>query len=123
MPLDTTLIKSYIDKKINDISKLSENTQKRADYLTAKNKICYEQLRRYNACSAALIVIKENKDIPDEMKAGLCGIINSIKTDLNYDTITGRRKHYIDLIRLVNEKSQYYTKLIDWLSALNDAIP
>lgn len=122
MPLDNSLITSYIGDKINDISKLQEDTEKRIKYFGAKNKICYEPLSRYNACSAALIVIKENKDIPDEMKAGLCNIINSIKNDLNYDTAIGRRKNYIDLLRLANKRKQWYITLTNWLIELQDAI-
>lgn len=122
MPLDNSLITSYIGEKINDISKLQEDTEKYIKYLVSKNKICYEQLSRYNACSAALIVIKENKDIPDEIKADLCGILNSIKSDLNYDTVAGRRKNYIDLLRLANKRKQWYITLTNWLIALQDAI-
>lgn len=122
MPLDNSLITSYIGDKSNDISKLQEDTEKRIKYFSAKNKICYEQLSRYNACSAALIVIKENKDISDEMKAGLCNIINSIKNDLNYDTAIGRRKNYIDLLRLANKRKQWYITLTNWLIELQDAI-
>lgn len=92
MPLDNSLITSYIGDKINDISKLEENTEKRIKYLSAKTRVYYERLSRYNACSAALIVIKENKDIPDEIKADLCGILNSIKSDLDYGTAIGRQK-------------------------------
>lgn len=122
MPLDNSLVVSYIGEKINDISKLQEDTEKHIKYLTSKNKICYEQLSRYNACSAALIVIKDNKNIPDEIKDRLCGILNSIKSDLNYDTAVGRRKNYIDLLRLVNKRKQWYITLINWLTELQDAI-
>lgn len=122
MPLNNSLITSYIGDKINDISKLQEDTEKRMKYFSAKNKICYEQLSRYNACSAALIVIKENKDIPDEMKDRLCGILNSIKSDLNYDTAIGRQKNYIDLMRLVNKRKRWYITLTNWLTELQDAI-
>jgi hypothetical protein len=122
MPLDNSLITSYIDEKINDIPKLQEDTEKHIKYLASKNKICYEQLSRYNACSAALIVIKDNKNIPDEIKDRLCGILNSIKSDLNYDTAIGRQKNYIDLLRLVNKRKQWYITLTNWLTALQDAI-
>jgi hypothetical protein len=122
MPLDNSLITSYIGDKINDISKLQEDTEKRTKYFGAKNKICYEQLSRYNACSAALIVIKENKDIPDEIKADLCGILNSIKSDLDYGTAIGRQKNYIDLMRLVAERKQWYITITNWLITLQDAI-
>lgn len=122
MPLDNSLITSYIGDKINDISKLQEDTEKRNKYFAAKNSICYEQLSRYNACSAAIIVIKENKDIPDEIKDDLCSILNSIKSDLNYDTVAGRRKNYIDLLRLVNKRKQWYITLTNWLIELQDDI-
>lgn len=122
MPLDNSLITSYIGDKISDISKLQEDADKRRQYFAAKNMICYKQLSRYNACSAALIVIKENKDIPDEIKADLCGILNSIKSDLDYDTAIGCRKNYIDLMRLVNERKQWYITLTNWLIILQDAI-
>lgn len=122
MPLDNSLIVSYIGEKINDISKLQEDTEKHIKYLVSKNKICYEQLSRYNACSAALIVIKDNKNIPDEIKDRLCGILNSIKSDLNYDTAIGRKKNYIDLLRLANKRKQWYITLTSWLTALQDAI-
>ena len=105
MPLDNSLITSYIGDKINDISELQEDTEKRIKYLVAKNKIYYERLSRYNACSAALIVIKENKDVSSEIKDSLCSILNSIKSDLNYDIAVSRQKNYIDLLRLVNKKS------------------
>lgn len=120
MPLNISLIASYIGEKVNDISKLQEDTDKRRQYFAAKNMICYEQLSRYNACSAALIVIKENKDIPDEIKDDLCNILNSIKSNLNYDTIIGRQKYYTDLSKLLNERRQWYITLIDWLVALHD---
>ena len=122
MPLDNSLVVSYIGNKINDISKLQEDTEKHIKYLGAKNLVYYKQLSRYNACSAALIVIKENKDIPDEIKDSLCSILNSIKSDLDYDTAVGRRKNYIDLLRLVNEKKQWYITLTSWLTELQDAI-
>lgn len=122
MPLDNSLITSYISDKINDISKLQEDTEKHIKYLGSKNKICYEQLSRYNACSAALIVIKDDKDIPDEIKDRLCGILNSIKSDLNYDAAIGRQKNYIDLMRLVNERKQWYITVTNWLITLQDAI-
>lgn len=122
MPLDNSLITSYIGDKINDISKLEENTEKRIKYFAAKNKIYYEQLSRYNACSAALIVIKDNENIPDEIKDRLCGILNSIKSDLNYDAAIGRQKNYIDLMRLANKRKQWYIALTNWLSTLQDAI-
>lgn len=122
MPLDNSLITSYIGEKVNDISKLQEDTEKRIKYFDTKNMICYEQLNRYNACSAALIVIKENKDIPDEIKDGLCRIVNSIKSDLNYDTVIGRQKKYIDLLKLIREKRQWYITLTDWLVALHDVV-
>lgn len=122
MPLDNSLVVSYIGNKINDISKLQEDTEKHMEYFIAKNKIYYEQLSQYNACSAALIVIKENKDIPDEIKDGLYGILNNIKSDLNYDTAAGRRKNYIDLLISINKKKQWYSTLTDWLISLQDAI-
>lgn len=122
MPLDNSLVTSYIGEKINDISKLQEDIEKRIKYFSTKNKIYYERLSRYNACSAALIVIKENKDIPDEIKADLCGILNSIKSDLDYDTTIGRQKNYIDLMRLVNKRKQWYITLTNWLTILQDAI-
>lgn len=122
MPLDNSLVVSYIGEKINDISKLQEDTEKHIKYLGAKNSVYYKQLSRYNACSAALIVIKENKDIPDEIKDSLCSILNSIKSDLDYDTAVGRRKNYIDLIRLANKRKQWYITLTNWLIALQDAI-
>ena len=122
MPLDNSLITSYIGEKINDISKLQEDAEKHIKYLLSKNMICYEQLSRYNACSAALIVIKENKDIPDEIKDGLCGILNSIKSDLNYDTIIGRQKNYFDLLKRIREKRQWYITLTNWLITLQDTI-
>lgn len=122
MPLDNSLVTSYIGNKINDISKLEENTEKRIKYLSAKNRVYYERLSRHNACSAALIVIKENKDIPDEIKADLCGILNSIKSDLDYDTAIGRQKNYIDLLRLVNKRKQWYITVTDWLITLQAAI-
>lgn len=122
MPLDNSLITSYIGDKINDISKLEENTEKRIKYLSAKTGVYYERLSRYNACSAALIVIKENKDIPDEIKADLCGILNSIKSDLDYGTAIGRQKNYIDLMRLVAERKQWYITITNWLITLQDAI-
>lgn len=122
MPLDNSLITSYIGEKINDISKLQEDTEKHIKHLLSKNKICYEQLSRYNACSAALIVIKDDKNIPDEIKDRLCGILNSIKSDLNYDTVIGRQKNYIDLLRLANKRKQWYITLTNWLTELQDAI-
>ena len=122
MPLDNSLVISYIGDKINDISKLQEDTEKHIKYLGAKNKVYYERLSRYNACSAALIVIKDNKDIPDEIKDRLCGILNSIKSDLNYDTAIGCRKNYIDLPRLANERKQWCITLTNWLTELQDAI-
>lgn len=122
MPLDNSLITSYIGDKINDISELQEDTEKRIKYLAAKNEIYYERLSRYNACSAALIVIKENKDVSSEIKDSLCSILNSIKSDLNYDIAVGRQKNYIDLLRLVNKKKQWYITLTSWLTELQDAI-
>lgn len=122
MPLDNSLVTSYVGEKINDISKLQEDTEKHIKYLSAKNGVYYEQLSRYNACSAALIVIKENKDIPDEIKADLCGILNSIKSDLDYDTAIGRQKNYIDLLRLANKRKQWYITLTNWLTELQDTI-
>lgn len=122
MPLDNSLITSYIGEKINDISKLQEDVEKRMEYFITKNKICYRQLSQYNTCSAALIVIKENKDIPDEIKDGLYSIINSIKSDLNYDTVIGRRKNYIDLLRSMTKKKQWYITLTNWLVALHDVV-
>ena len=122
MPLDNSLVASYVDDKINDISKLQEDTEKRIKYFSTKNRTCFEQLRRYNACSAALIVIKENKDIPDEIKDGLCRIVNSIKSDLNYDTVIGRQKKYIDLLRSINKEKQYCITLTNWLTELQDVI-
>lgn len=122
MPFDTSSIVSYIGAKLNDIKVQKEDTEKYINYLSNHNKVCSEKLIRYNACLAALIVIKENKDIPADVKEGIYNLINNLKFDLDYDTNFGHQKYYIDRMGIANQQKSDYISLTQWLIDLQDAI-